>query len=119
MHPEQQKLLEWIDDHKRDMAVVCISRQFGKTFLLLCYAISFALRNPRTMTLFVAPHLQQLDKILMPRVNQIFQFLPDDLVPTRRQDSWTFHNGSVVRLDGVSVGRGVSIRGDVPCICVS
>jgi hypothetical protein len=64
------------------------------------------------MTLFVAPHLQQLDKILMPRVNQIFQFLPDDLVPQRRQDTWTFNNGSVVRLDGVSVGRGVRIRGD-------
>ena len=64
------------------------------------------------MTLFVAPHLQQLDKILMPRVNQIFQFLPDDLVPQRRQDSWTFHNGSTIRLDGVSVGRGVRIRGD-------
>src|ERR1043165_5773823 len=32
LHPEQKKLLDWIDQRRREIAVVCISRQFGKTF---------------------------------------------------------------------------------------
>lgn len=111
-HPEQAKLLRWLDDRRREIAVVVTSRQWGKTFLLLCYALAHCIANPKHTVLMLAPHLQQLTTILLPRLNQIFQFLPEELIPHRRENVWTFRNGSILRLDGVSIQRGTRIRGD-------
>lgn len=118
LHPEQRKLLSWMEDHRREISVICMSRQWGKTFMLLAYAITHCLTHDRETVLFLAPHLQQLQTILMPRINQMFQFLPSDLIPERRLGNWMFTNGSVLRLDGCSVQKGVRIRGDAVHLCI-
>jgi len=119
LHPAQAKLLDWLELRRRDIAVVCCSRQIGKSFLLLAYAVAYCLSHPKHTVLYVAPHLQQLDKIVFPRINSIFQWLPEDCVPNcRAGERWTFANGAVLRIDGVSVGRGVRIRGDTVHLCI-
>jgi hypothetical protein len=111
LHPEQLKAMQWYEQRYREVAVYCINRQFGKTFMLLAYAVAYCLSKPKMSVLMLAPHLDQLETILMPRLNFLFQFLADEQVPLRRKESWTFRNGSVLRLDGIAVGRGVRVRG--------
>jgi len=118
LHPEQLKLLTWLEEKKRDIAVICISRQWGKSFMQIAYGMSFCLRHPRSNVLFVAPYKTQLNNYIMPKMNAVFQFMPDDLVPVRRDLSWTFANGSIFRADGVSIGRGARIRGDAAHLVV-
>lgn len=117
-HPEQARLLEWLDERRREIAVVVTSRQWGKTMALLMYAMSHCIANPRHTVLLLAPHLQQLTTILMPRLNQIFMFAPEDIIPHRRENVWSFRNGSVLRLDGIGINKGVRIRGDAVHLCV-
>lgn len=111
LHPEQKKLLDWVDAKYREMSVICISRQFGKTTMLLAYAFAYCITHARSHVLFIAPHKRQLEDYILPNLNFVFSFLPDDLVPVQRGLKWTFPNGAVFRLDGVSIGRGARMRG--------
>lgn len=112
LHPEQKKLLDWIDQKYREVSVICISRQFGKTTMLLAYALAYCITHPRSAVLFIAPHKRQLEDFIMPKLNLVFSFLPDDLIPTQRGLQWTFPgNGATFRLDGVGIGKGTRIRG--------
>lgn len=111
LHPGQQQLLAWLDDRRRDVAVVVTSRQYGKTFFALLYCLAYCIKHPKSSVLFVAPHLKQLQIFMMPKLMFVLQFLPDDLLPTKTAMVWTFPNGSMFRLDGVSIGA-VRLRGD-------
>jgi hypothetical protein len=112
LHPEQQKLLTWIDERERDIAVICISRQWGKTTMLLAYAFAYLLTHPNVTVIFLAPHAKQVEDYLLPRLSFILQFLPEDLIPGRRGRNFHFLNGSTLRLEGANVGRGQRMRGD-------
>jgi hypothetical protein len=79
LHPEQQKLLTWIDERERDIAVICISRQWGKTTMLLAYAFAYLLTHPNVTVIFLAPHAKQVEDYLLPRLSFILQFLPVDV----------------------------------------
>lgn len=117
LHPGQQKLLAWLDDHRRDISVVVTSRQYGKTFFALLYCLAYCIRHPKTSVLFVAPYLKQLQNYMLPKLMHVMQFLPDDLIPTKSGMSWTFPNGSIFRLDGISIGA-VRLRGHAVHLCV-
>lgn len=112
LHPGQQALLDWIEEHRRELAVVVTSRQWGKTVASVLYCMVHCIKHPKHSVLYVAPHKRQLDNIMIPKLNFILQFLPDDLLPHKRDMTWTFPNGSTLRLDGVSVGHAVRLRGD-------
>jgi hypothetical protein len=118
LHPEQQKLLNWIDAKHREIATICISRQFGKTTMLLAWAIAYCLARPKASVLFVAPHRQQVITILQPKLNLVFQFIPEDVLPTKSGNIWTFPNGSQFRIDGVAIGKGTKLRGDSVHLCI-
>lgn len=112
LHPEQLKLLEWLEDKERSIAVVCISRQFGKTVMMLAYCLAFCIKHPKSTVMFLAPSKRQLEDFILGRMSMLFSFFPDDLLPHRTGLIWTFANGSVFRLDGVGAGRGARIRGN-------
>lgn len=119
LHPGQTKLLEWLDAEPRELSVICIPRQFGKSFMMIAYCIAFAIRHPRVTVLFLAPSKEQVRKIVLPRINEVFSYLPDELVPVRRGHTWTFaHNGSTFRIDGVNVSGGDRLRGDTAHLIV-
>lgn len=111
LHPEQAKLAAWLDEKHREISVICISRQFGKTTMLLAYCLAYCITHPRATVLFIAPHRRQLEDYLMPSLNFVFSFLPDDLMPLQRALKWTFPNGASFRLDGIAIGHGARVRG--------
>lgn len=117
LHPGQQKLLHWIDERRRDLSVIVTSRQYGKTFFALLYCLTYCIRHPKSSVLFVAPWLKQLQTFMLPKLMYVLQFFPDDLVPSKSGMVWTFPNGSIFRLDGVSVGA-VRLRGDAVHLAV-
>lgn len=112
LHPEQSRLCEWLDAKYRELAVICISRQFGKSIFCLAYAIAYCLANPRSTVLYIAPTKVQLGKFMTSKIQTVFAFLPDDCVPEQRGSHWQFPNGSIFRLDGISIGGGARVRGD-------
>jgi len=113
LHPKQLELYNWLNEEGRDLAVICTSRQIGKSFMMLAYAINYCLQHPKQTVLYLAPTMTQLEKIILPRLNTIMQWLPDGLLPqTREARRWLFDNGSIFRLDGVGRNRGVAVRGD-------
>lgn len=118
LHPEQMKLLNWIEAKHREISTICMSRQWGKTTLLLSYCIAYCIKHPKCSVLFIAPHRIQVENTMLPKINTVFQFLPDDLLPARRGLSWTFPNGSMLRLDGIAINQGTRIRGDSVHLCV-
>lgn len=112
LHPEQNKLLNWLESERRELAVIVCSRQWGKTIFALFYCVITCITKPRTSVLFVAPHKVGLINYMLPKMNVVFSFLPEDLIPTKAGGKWTFRNGSIFRIDGVTVGGGARLRGD-------
>ena len=109
LHPGQKLLLDWLED--RDAPVICVARQWGKTLMLTAVCIVHCLRNAKHNVIFIAPYALQGENNLLPKINFIFSFLPDDCVPTQRGLTWRFNNGSTFRITGVSAGKGTRIRG--------
>jgi hypothetical protein len=112
LNPGQQRMLDWLDYKERQLACIVTSRQFGKTVAMLLYCLRYCITHPKHNVLFLAPHRAQLQHIMLPKLNFVFQFLPDDLLPHKSVMTWTFPNGSLLRLDGVSMGHGARTRGD-------
>lgn len=118
LHPEQTKLHEWLTERERFLSAVVISRQFGKTTMMLTYCLAHCLKHPASIVLFLAPTKTQLLEIILPKMSDLFAYFPDDLLPHKNGLVWTFPNGSILRLDGLAVNKGTKIRGTAVDLCV-
>lgn len=78
---------------------VLSSRQIGKSFWVLCFAIGFLIRNPKTICRVIAPTKDKTDEIVEDNFNVIVNDIPNGLiVRSTTKHRYNFFNGSSLRM---------------------
>ncbi len=80
---------------------ICIlsSRQIGKSFWVMVFALEFLIRNPRTIVRVIAPTKDKCEEIVEDNLNVIIADVPSNIIarsPTKNR--WNLFNGSSLRL---------------------
>jgi hypothetical protein len=123
LHPGQQRIYDAIQstDHKR--VYLNVSRQWGKSTLLLLVAWELCLKNPGTCVYYWAPYGKDAEDIAQNKANWLLRgqqlpgggvdVCPKDLEPEfRAQDrAFAFPNGSEIVFVGANNDRARFARG--------
>ncbi|PJI40402.1 terminase family protein [Ferrovibrio sp.] len=118
LHPGQLKLYDALQSSNSLTHVLNISRQFGKSFLMVLLCLIYCLRHPGSKIYYAAPTKEQVKIIVKDNINKILRYFPKDLAPKKAYDTWTFKNGSEFRLIGLNMNDGVGVRGGSAHIAV-
>lgn len=111
LHPGQLRIWNDMDANGHITQVICVARQWGKRHMLVTKAVSHAIQHPGSSIHYGAPTKEQVEKIVVPKLNEILKFAPDDLQPHKKEDTWTFANGSEIVIVGTNVNKGNRLRG--------
>ena len=103
LHEAQLKIYEELYGASNKLYVANCSRRFGKSFLMVLYAIERALRKPKTRIRFGAAFQTDLTEYILPAFELILEDCPNDLKPVYRTQGskYVFQNGSEIKLFGV------------------
>lgn len=91
-----------------------ISRQTGKSYTCIIYAIEHCLKNKSAHVQFLAGTGKQMRTILLPALKAIIEDCPEDMqpIPSSADGTWTFPTtGSIIRFDGCDNDNAESLRG--------
>lgn len=113
LHEGQLKIREMIDRLPGQFIVLNISRQWGKTFGAVAYAIEFAQKNPRARIRIGAAFESDLTEFIEPAFETILSTCPDRLRPRfiQHKKRYRFPNGSDIKLVGLDK-RPNGLRGN-------
>lgn len=116
----QQGMRDFINASQKKISVLVCSRQLGKTYALCCIAIEECLQKPNRKVMIIAPEVKMIKNILYPRMREILQDCPDDLLPKYKTNDhkYEFPNGSEIQLAGTDSGNAESIRGTTAHLCI-
>lgn len=117
---KQKDVYNYLKNDPNDISCVLISRQWGKSFLLLTIAIERCLREPNCIIKYVCPKQKMVERIIKPRVREIIKDCPSHLVPEwkAQEKIWLFPNGSEIQVAGTDNGHYDSIRGGSAHLCI-
>lgn len=109
----QMKMRDFIQKSEKTISVLVCSRQLGKSFALCCIAIEECLKTPNRKVLIIAPEVKMIKNILHPRMREILQDCPEDIIPKFKANDhkYEFQNGSEIQLAGTDSGNAENIRG--------
>ncbi len=112
LYPYQKELFRLLQNNNRK-TVINSSRRWGKTTVLLLYAIIFAIKNPGSQVKFAAPTAKSLRKTIFPILKMLLEDKPDDLSITwsSKEECYNFFNGSQLHIHACDNGRHESLRG--------
>lgn len=107
------------DSQSRIIVIGC-SRQLGKTYFLVTFAIEECNRHPNIIVKFVAPKAKDIKRIISPLVREITSDCPKELKPRfkEKENVYIFPNGSEIQLAGTDNGHAESIRGNRAHLCI-
>ena len=97
-----QKIIS--DTVRRDFAntkKICIlsSRQIGKSYWVMCFALEYLIRNPGTICRVIAPTKDKCEEIVEDNLNAIVQDVPPGIiVRSTSKNRWNLFNKSSLRL---------------------
>jgi len=94
--------------------VLNISRQTGKSFTAVLYAVEHCLKTKYAHVQFLAATGKQMRTILLPALKKILDDCPLDIapIPSAADGTWTFPStGAVLRFDGVDNDNAENLRG--------
>lgn len=113
LHDAQVKIYKALYESPEKLFVANCSRRFGKSFLMVLYAIERALRKPKTKIRFGAAFQTDLTEYILPAFELILEDCPNGLKPVYRAQGtkYIFQNGSEVKLFGVDKNPN-SLRGN-------
>lgn len=116
----QLEILDFIEKTDEQLIVIASSRQIGKTYFLVAYAISFCLQTPNVTVKFVSPTVKMTRTNIGPIFKEITVDMPKNLLPSysRHDNSYRFPNGSEIQLAGTDNGSVDSIRGGKAHLCI-
>jgi len=103
LHDAQIKIYKALYHSPEKLFVANCSRRFGKSFLMVLYAIERALRKPKTRIRFGAAFQTDLEEYILPAFELILEDCPSSLKPVYRAKGtkYVFQNGSEIKLFGV------------------
>lgn len=115
LYDYQLELYEIISKGKSLKTVINSSRRWGKTTVLLVYAIIFAIKNPGAQVKIATQTQKSLRKTIFPIMRMLCGDAPDELMP--KWDSangcYKFWNGSEIHVHGTDSQRHDGLRGQV------
>jgi hypothetical protein len=118
LYPHQKPIYHKIrevlasDDPDMNSFVIDCARQFGKSFTEFLIAVEDCIRNPDWTVVFIGPLKSQVNEIVNGKTfGTIFKTCPKGLVPTQKDSSLLFANGSRIRLAGTDNHNYESLRG--------
>ena len=113
LKPSQKMMFESVLSAVRRKHVVHCSRRFGKTFILCCLAIIFALSKPNAQIRYASVTQKSVRKMIHPIFKEIFLKYKHDMRPTWNslEGAYIFSNGSMVHIAGVNNGHEDDLRG--------
>ena len=103
-----------------DLAVVMISRRFGKTFTMCILAVEVCINTPRAVVKYVCPTSKMVTTAMYPTVREIIEDCPEDIKPTwmPSEKKWIFKNGSEIQVAGTENQNYNSVRGGYSNLCI-
>jgi len=112
LDPHQKQVSDLLAENKSDEVLFLCSRQFGKSYLNLIYALEFAIKNPRAIVRIAAPTLKQCASIVDDNLNHIIRDAPAGLIKRHKSDyRYNLSNGSSLRLGALERAHVDSLRG--------
>lgn len=111
LHSKQAEIWFKINNLKRSESILFISRQFGKSYLSCCLAISYAIRNPNTVVRIAAPTKEQAYDIVNDQLARIITDAPKGLVKPMKSDLRWRVGSSEIRLGTVARAHIDTLRG--------
>lgn len=113
LDPNQKTMYDSLISSKKKIDVLVCSRQIGKTWLLVTYALEYCLKNPNSFVKMVAPQLQMIRNIIRPGMREILFDCPEDIEPNVPVNTniIKFKNGSEIQLAGSDRDSSDALRG--------
>lgn len=108
----QQEWVRLFDEADGDV-VLCVSRQRGKSFLVLLYAVCLAIRQPGSVIRYAAKTKMSAQSIVEPNLALILETCPPDLrpAPDGQRGMLHFPNGSTFVWAGTDAETFDRLRG--------
>lgn len=82
----QESIIETIDESGAKKILILSSRQIGKSFLAVIYALEFLIRNPNKIARIIAPTRSACDDIVNDNLSRIIVDAPEDMIVRRPGD---------------------------------
>lgn len=113
LHKTQLEMMAAYRNLDEGKLVICCSRQLGKSYFLVCLAISEALKTPHCQIKYACPTQKMARKVCHPLFRQILDDIPDDIRPEWKASEglYLFKNGSQIDIAGTDSGNSESLRG--------
>jgi len=111
LHQKQLEIWRKFFELKSQESLFFISRQFGKSFLSCCIAISFAIRNRNSVVRIAAPTKNQAYDIVNDQLSKIILDAPKGLIKQLKSDLRWKVGSSEIRLGTVARAHIDTLRG--------
>lgn len=96
----QQRIRDTVTNlpHEKKICILS-SRQIGKSFFSVVYALEFLIRNPGKIVRIIAPTLKQCHDIIEDNLNPIMLDCPSGFItPKKVEYRWLLNNGGSLRI---------------------
>ena len=111
LHSGQRSIWKTLRNTQAQEALLFISRQWGKSYLSACYALSYCLRHPGSIVRIAAPTLKQAKDIVSDNLGPITLDAPEGLIkPMKSEYRWQVGQ-SELRLGVLERANVDSLRG--------
>jgi len=108
----QLEVTNYLKTTTADEVLFFCSRQWGKSFANLIYAIEFAIQNPKSIVRIAAPTLGQCQDIVNDNLSVIIADAPEGFITRHKTDRrYHFTNGSSLRLGALERSHVDTLRG--------
>lgn len=108
----QKRMVQTIHDTKADEVLILSSRQLGKSYATIVFALEYAIRNPGSMVRVLSATLKQVGDIVSDNLSPIIADAPQGLITASRSTNrWIFDNGSEIRLGALERAHVDNNRG--------
>ncbi len=97
----QQRIDDTVNEHFSSAKQICVlsSRQIGKSYWALVFALSYLLKNPGSIVRLLAPTNKKAYEVIEDNLYPILADCPPGLVQAERSRlRWSFPNGSSLRI---------------------
>lgn len=93
--------------------VVNIGRQWGKSSMVLIYALEYCIQHPKSIVRFISATQKQTDEIISVIFSTILEDCPENLKPhvQSQKGKFTFANSSMIHIAGGDKANADTIRG--------
>jgi len=117
---KQHNVYQAFKDAEEDINVICCSRRFGKSFILLLLSAEICLRKADAVVKYACPTKKQVKEITKKIARPLFNDCPAHLKPEWKEADgmFVFPNGSEIQIAATDNGNIENLRGGAADLCI-